>query len=373
MSNRRPKNKNNKSQRAVTNNGVSNTAQVTQAEPVTPTALQPVKESTRTSRGVRAPGMSDASKAESQRIFNEEVESGKESITLPLDHGRTVSFVLREFKADKIEDETGVVKANARFQHNLNRCSLSDILATLKTKGQQFPAIGYLDAKTGKALAFDGSRRRKSCILDEVTFRMYVTEEQLAPKDIRYLTRIASVQKELSAFERGAIYQEMLDEGVYAGRNELAREEGIPPTTVSECLAAYNLPRELTEYIPDLNVFGRGSVTKANNAITLCEDKNSLSKLWDFIKTLTLEKLQDYCGGNTSNKLNAAFLKQIESFTAAYKPKKEKPARRVSVASQGKSTCFVKTSKNGFNLDIEHVEEGKKAAILAAIKEIIEG
>ncbi len=329
--------------------------------------------STRISHGIRSPGVSEATRIESQAAFKAAVESGEEKITLNI-NGRTVEFTLETFKAGTVKAKTGVVKANARFQKNLNRYSLSDILSTLKEKGQTFNAIGYRDEATGVALVFDGSRRRMSCIIAGLDFRMYVTDIQLSAKDIRYVTRIASVQKELSIFEYGAIYDELLRDGVYDNQAELADGEGLSKTTVSNCLGAFALHKEFTAFIPDLNAFGRNSVKKAEQVIKLYAENEPLQLLWDFIATLTIDELQTRSGAGTftGNKLNATYIKAIEAFVEVYKPKKTaKRERRDNVASNGKRTCFMRASKHGFSLDIEHIEDDKKAAILAAIKDII--
>lgn len=349
--------------------GLSNPGQVHNIE----TTKQDTNASTRVSHGIRSPGVSEATKIKSQAAYNTAIESGEEKITLNI-RGRRVEFTLETFKAGTIEATTGVVKANARFQKNLNRYSLHDILSTLKVDGQQFPAIGYNAMLTGKALAFDGSRRRMCCILENQDFKMYVTDEQLSPKDTHYLTRIASVQKELSIFERGAVYDEMLNDGIYADQAELADGESVSTATVSNCLAAFALAEELTAFIPDLNAFGRGSVKKLEQAIELCINNDSLQLLWDFVATLTIDelKIRSKSGALTGNKLNATYIIAIEAFVKVYKPAKVAKKKRDSVANNGKQTCFMRASKHGFSLDIEHVEESKKAAILAAIKDIIQ-
>ena len=53
-----------------------------------------------------------------------------------------VTFELLKVPADKIEHETSVFTDNAREQAFLNEHALSDILSTLRERGQQYPAVG---------------------------------------------------------------------------------------------------------------------------------------------------------------------------------------------------------------------------------------
>ena len=53
-----------------------------------------------------------------------------------------ITFRLVKIPANQIEIKTNVFEENAREQEFLTKSALSDILYTLETKGQQYPAIG---------------------------------------------------------------------------------------------------------------------------------------------------------------------------------------------------------------------------------------
>lgn len=86
-----------------------------------------------------------------------------------------VQFELTRIAAQDIESKTFVFSENAREQSFLNEHALSDVLATLKDKGQQYPAVGRR-SEDGRIEVLDGSRRRMSCILAQKEFMIYVAE-----------------------------------------------------------------------------------------------------------------------------------------------------------------------------------------------------
>ena len=53
-----------------------------------------------------------------------------------------VQFELVRIPADQVSEQTVVFSENAREQAFLNEHALSDVLVTLKERGQQYPAVG---------------------------------------------------------------------------------------------------------------------------------------------------------------------------------------------------------------------------------------
>lgn len=112
----------------------------------------------------------------------------------------TVSFELRRIPAKDVEKKTVVFAENAREQSFLNEHALADILVTLKERGQQYPAVGRM-TKDGKIEVLDGSRRRKSCILAEQDFLIYVAEN-IDTQHAKFLSDVANAHKPLSLYEK---------------------------------------------------------------------------------------------------------------------------------------------------------------------------
>lgn len=98
-----------------------------------------------------------------------------QTIELAVAGENIVQFELVRIPANKVATETTVFVDNAREQSFLNEHALSDVLVTLKERGQQYPAVGRR-TEDGKIEVLDGSRRRMSCILAEQDFLVYVAD-----------------------------------------------------------------------------------------------------------------------------------------------------------------------------------------------------
>lgn len=110
-----------------------------------------------------------------------------------------VSFELVRIPAAEVATRTVVFEENAREQSFLNEHALSDVLTTLKERGQQYPAVGRKN-KDGKIEVLDGSRRRMSCILADKEFLIYVAEN-INGEHAKFLSDVANAHKPLSLRE----------------------------------------------------------------------------------------------------------------------------------------------------------------------------
>lgn len=122
-----------------------------------------------------------------------------------------VTFELVRISASDIAEQTVVFAENAREQSFLNEHALSDVLATLKERGQQYPAVGR-KREDGKIEVLDGSRRRMSCILAEKDFLIYVAEN-INGEHAKFLSDVANAHKPLSLYEKGKEMQAKLESG----------------------------------------------------------------------------------------------------------------------------------------------------------------
>lgn len=113
----------------------------------------------------------------------------------------TVQFELLRIPAHEVSDATVVFAENAREQSFLNEHALSDVLVTLRERGQQYPAVGR-KREDGKIEVLDGSRRRMSCILAEKEFLVYVGEN-ISGEHAKFLSDVANAHKPLSLLKKG--------------------------------------------------------------------------------------------------------------------------------------------------------------------------
>lgn len=343
-------------------------------------------------------GTSDATIREAQKAAKQRnqvlLKSGDHLVELTIGAGETpidsdeaaipetAQFEYVEIPAGEILDRTTVFKGNARFQSNLNQYSLFDIYSSIKSTGQSYPAVGYYD-ENGNIVVVEGSRRRWTCHLTNQMFKVLVTRTMLTMKNALYLSEVSHAKQDLSLFEKGCIYQRLLDDGSCSTASEVANLMNTSDALVGYARQAFNMPDYLITKIPAIGTLGRPSIKKLTDALTLAEDANEVADLKQYIEALTLKALQAEVseGGTheetlfqTGNKLNKKFVSDIVKYAKSLgkTEQKTKRTRRESVAKNGESMCFIAATSKGFNLITENVTKEKKAAILAAIKDIIE-
>ncbi|MBD1575952.1 ParB/RepB/Spo0J family partition protein [Vibrio sp. S11_S32] len=196
-----------------------------------------------------------------------------------------VSFELMSIPAVEIKDQTLVFAQNSREQSFLNEHALSDILSTLKERGQQYPAVGRRN-KNGKIEVLDGSRRRMSCILAQKDFLIYVADE-IETEDAKFLSDVANAHKPLSLYERGREMQHKLDSGEASDQKSLAQIFQCSEALVSGALKAAALPIEILTIYPNVSDVGRPTIVKLHKLYHSLPQKS---------QTLLLEKCRSQQG-----------------------------------------------------------------------------
>lgn len=187
-----------------------------------------------------------------------------------------VAFELIRIPAEKVEQETVVFAENAREQSFLNEHALSDVLSTLKERGQQYPAVGRRRAD-GKIEVLDGSRRRMSCILANKEFLVYVAEN-INSEHAKFLSDVANAHKPLSLYEKGKEMQSKLDNGQAEDQKALAKMFQCSEALVSGALKAAALPLELLQAYPNVADLGRPTIVKLHKQFNEL-DANKQSQL----------------------------------------------------------------------------------------------
>ncbi len=171
-----------------------------------------------------------------------------------------VTFELTRIPADKVAEQTVVFADNAREQSFLNEHALSDILVTLRERGQQYPAVGRR-TQDGKIEVLDGSRRRMSCILSSQEFLIYVAED-INSEHAKFLSDVANAHKPLSLYEKGKEMENKLLTGEAEDQKALAKMFQCSEALVSGALKAASLPLELLQAYPNVSDLGRPTIVK---------------------------------------------------------------------------------------------------------------
>jgi ParB family chromosome partitioning protein len=185
-----------------------------------------------------------------------------------------VSFELLRIPAHDIEEKTFVFEENAREQSFLNEHALSDVLATLKEKGQQYPAVGRRN-EDGRIEILDGSRRRMSCILSDKEFLVY-TADNINAEHAKFLSDVANAHKPLSLYEKGREMLIKLKSGEADDQKALAKMFQCSEALVSGALKAADLPLELLQAYPNVSDLGRPTIVKLHKQFNELDEENQL-------------------------------------------------------------------------------------------------
>ncbi len=256
-----------------------------------------------------------------------------------------VSFELVRIPADKVESETVVFAENAREQSFLNEHALSDVLTTLKERGQQYPAVGRRNA-SGTIEVLDGSRRRMSCILAGKEFLIYVAED-INGEHAKFLSDVANAHKPLSLYEKGKEMQAKLDSGEAEDQKALAKIFQCSEALVSGALKAASLPLELLQAYPNVADLGRPTIVKLHKQFNELSDEN---------KAKLLEKCQSDEGfvwqrssAQGVARLTKEVSESIEEWIAQLAPRKTAAASKVDLV-KGRATYTRKGANLALNL-----------------------
>jgi ParB family chromosome partitioning protein len=205
-------------------------------------------------------GKADKRRATTAAEAQQAVKEKTSVIELTIAGEQQASFELVSILPEQIATKTRVFKHNAREQAFLNEHALADILTTLKTQGQQYPAVGrWSDNDTIEVL--DGSRRRMACLLAEKPFLIYVAKD-IQENQAKFLSDVANAHKPLSLFERGKEMQFLLDNKTVLDQKELAKYCQCSEALVSGALKAASLPLALLTAYPSVGELGRPTIVK---------------------------------------------------------------------------------------------------------------
>ena len=205
-------------------------------------------------------GKADKRRASNAQEAQQAVKEKASVIELSVAGEETVAFELVKIAADDIKDKTLVFSENAREQAFLTEHALSDILSTLRDRGQQYPAVGRL-LENGQIEVLDGSRRRMACLLAHQDFLIYVANN-IQSTQAKFLSDVANAHKPLSLFERGKEMQNLLVAGKVADQKELASYCQCSEALVSGALKAAALPMPLLMAYPSVSELGRPTIVK---------------------------------------------------------------------------------------------------------------
>ncbi|MDC0611982.1 ParB/RepB/Spo0J family partition protein [Vibrio sp.] len=256
-----------------------------------------------------------------------------------------VTFKLVKVAAQEIATVTRVFDQNAREQSFLNEHALSDILLTLKERGQQYPAVGRI-GEDGVIEVLDGSRRRMACLIAQQDFLIYVAEG-INSEHAKFLSDVANAHKPLSLYEKGREMQAKLDAREAEDQKALAKMFQCSEALVSGALKAADLPLELLQAYPNVVELGRPTIVKLHKQYHSLTDKD---------KQLLLDKCNrndsfvwQRCSSQGVARITKEVTETIESWIEDFKPKTMPESNKVDLI-RGRATYVRKGSNVSINL-----------------------
>ncbi|MGF1742005.1 ParB/RepB/Spo0J family partition protein [Vibrio profundum] len=290
------------------------------------------------------------------------VKAQAQVIELDVAGEQAVSFELFRIPANEIEAKTTVFAQNAREQSFLNEHALSDVLVTLKEKGQQYPAVGR-HLPDGRIEVLDGSRRRMSCLLADKDFLVYVADD-INTTHAKFLSDVANAHKPLSLYEKGKEMQAKLDSGEAEDQKALAKAFQCSEALVSGALKAAALPLELLQAYPNVGDLGRPTIVKLHKQYNELTEDNQ-SKLIDKCQS---EKEAVWLRSSAQGvaRLTKEVSESIESWIQDMSPRKSAANSKIDLV-KGR----VSYSRKGANLSLtmKKVDDSMMQDILAFIEQ----
>ncbi|HBV75226.1 MULTISPECIES: ParB/RepB/Spo0J family partition protein [Vibrio] len=273
-----------------------------------------------------------------------------------------VAFELISIPASEIEQQTVVFSENSREQSFLNEHALSDILVTLKDRGQQYPAVGRRNTE-GKIEVLDGSRRRMSCLLAQKDFLIYVADD-IETEHAKFLSDVANAHKPLSLYERGREMQLKLDSGEAEDQKALAQIFQCSEALVSGALKAAALPLALLQAYPNVSDVGRPTIVKLHKLYHSLPQKS---------QALLLSKCQSGRGAVWKNspsqgvaRLTKEVSSQLEEWIEELAPTQKEPGSTSIELIKGRA--IYNRKGNNLSLSLKKIDDELAAEILSFVE-----
>lgn len=294
-----------------------------------------------------------------------ELISGNKFITLPISDTEVAEFELFKIPASEIETRTIVPANNGRKQHLLTEESLSDIIPTIASRGQQTPGLGFID-DDGKVVVLCSSRRRKACIFTNSDYLIYATKVKLTIEQSSEMAKIGNAYKPLSLVEQGEQFEELLTDGTFSTAAELAKAMKVDPARVSLARTAHSLPSQIIDFFPSVNDIGKPTIKILKKIVDESSDIQ-LKEILNKISEYSLDDIKTLAVGDSLTELNKTALDLIVS--SVNKPNRN--TKSVSEKVPGGGTVSVSKSTKGISFSFKGLKPEQIVQIEASVREVI--
>lgn len=267
-----------------------------------------------------------------------------------------------------IEKSTVVRESiNRRQQDLLKATNLDDLLDSMRSSGQMFPAIG-VKRPDGLIEVLDGSRRRKALLMTDGTFKVWVTNSPLKISEAQYIAKTANQQKKISEFELGHYYQSLMQSGCCADQKAVALQEGVATSKVSRCIKASAINPILLDCFDDHNLL---SVRDLYRLIQLEKKRLALDLSPEQVLAAMKQKI---AGCEDSEEQKNQVLSAFDKVLQASKVTPPKPITQHKKLFHASKDKHVTLSSAGDKhvITLSRIEKDKVDAIVRVVASILE-
>ena len=154
-------------------------------------------------------------------------------------------------------DVSKLVPFHKQARKNFDEEALQQMAETIKTHGVRQPlTIIPTGEDAGKYEIVSGERRLKAAIMAGLkTVPCIIIHDKKAAVEIALIENVQ--RKDLHPLELAQAYQQLLDEGICANQNDIAKKLGLSRSSVSETMKLLTLPENVRDHILKENITNR--------------------------------------------------------------------------------------------------------------------
>ena len=280
-------------------------------------------------------------------------------ITTP--SGEVYTVATSHLTYDQLRELCVIDKDNVRDESERTEDALGDIIDEIGMGLQLMPIIAYIDSD-GKNSIMEGSRRISAALIRKVGLDVDIFDRKPSEETIRWVVETSDKKKGFSYFEKGKLYSKLMESHNWS-QADLERERGYTQQDISLSLAFFKAPTHLLVLLPT-KTLPQSYVLKFNTATKRLSERGAIEEAINELKTKTLG-IESLPIDKQSKKITD-FWHGIAQSLNSKKTKSTAPA-----FVHGDSKAFIKRTKKGSNITLQHVPKELEEDVLSAIKKVL--
>ncbi|WP_440877100.1 ParB/RepB/Spo0J family partition protein [Thalassotalea sp. PLHSN55] len=222
--------------------------------------------------------------------------------------GKDIQLKAYTFTGEDILTKTIVDERNQRLQKYLTESSLAYLIRSLKKTNQVTPALGRHNSDGTISIIY-GSRRRMATYFANVPYTI-LAADNISDEEAAIISEHENVYEEVSLCEKGEFWRLIQEKEGLSSReiSQQIEDNKISHTIIAAGITGANLPEEIKNLYPSINLIGRPTILKLSNC---CKHKSS-DAIVDYMKNNNAELLDrvwtNYTDGHSLSGSKAADL-----------------------------------------------------------------